>query len=145
MRGSQAEKLYTALEDAKLLEREFSLAAVLHRAHAYAKQIIKLEAFEAGLKLDPATQMPSGVIGRIVLREPPSDLKEKGNLSIDNLYAALDDALNAYQRKVWVLLDRLDVAFVENHSLEANALRALIRAYADIRNKSPDILEGFFT
>jgi hypothetical protein len=84
---------------------------------------------------EPGAGQPSGVVGRIVLREPSAELKQKGIISVDNLYADLDEALKAYSRKVWVLLDRLDVAFVENHSLEANALRALIRAYNDIRNR----------
>lgn len=46
----------------------------------------------------------------------------------------LNEVLEEKKLAVWVLLDRLDVAFVENHELEANALRALVRAYADIRN-----------
>lgn len=143
IRGPQADRLYRALEDAKLLEKEFSLAGLLRSAHNYARQIIKLEAFETRITLDPATQMPSGLVGRIVLREPTSDLKAKGFVSIDGLFAALDEALKSYKRQVWVLLDRLDVAFVENHSLEANALRALIRAYADIRNRDQISLKIF--
>jgi hypothetical protein len=35
---------------------------------------------------------------------------------------------------VWVLLDRLDVAFIESHDLEKNALRALFRVYRDFGN-----------
>jgi hypothetical protein len=143
IRGTQAEKLYRALEDAKLLEKEFSLISVLRSVQDYAKRITKLEAVETGITLDPATQMPSGLVGRIVLREPSAELKQKGIVSIDNLYAALNDALLAYNRQVWVLLDRLDVAFVDNHSLEANALRALIRAYADIRNREHISLKIF--
>ena len=143
IKGAQADKLYRALEDAKLLEKEYSLVSILRSVQDYAKRIIKLEAVETGITLDPATQMPTGIVGRIVLREPSSDLKQKGIVSIDNLYAALDDAVGAYRRKVWVLLDRLDVAFVDNHSLEANALRALIRAYADIRNRDQISLKIF--
>jgi hypothetical protein len=40
-------------------------------------------------------------------------------------------------------LNRLDVAFVDNHSLEANALRALLRAYADIRHRDQIALKIF--
>jgi hypothetical protein len=135
IRGRHAENIFRALEDAKLLERELSLAGILRSVHAYAKQLIKLEAFETGMTIDPATQMPSGLVGRIVLKEPSSDLRAKGVVSIDELFADLDAALQLYKRSVWVLLDRLDVAFVENHALEANALRALIRAYADLRSR----------
>lgn len=135
IRGRHAENIFRALEDAKLLEKELSLVGILRSVHAYAKQLIKLEAFETGMTIDPATQMPSGLVGRIVLREPSSDLRAKGLVSIDELFADLDAALKSYKRSVWVLLDRLDVAFVENHALEANALRALIRAYADLRSR----------
>jgi hypothetical protein len=143
IRGTQAEKVYRALEDAKLLEREFSLAGLLRNVHDYARRIIKAEALEGGVTIDPVTQMPSGLVGRIVLKEPSSDQKQRGLISIDNLYADLDAALGAAHLKVWVLLDRLDVAFVENHELEANALRALLRAYADIRNRDQIALKIF--
>src|SRR5262249_42755620 len=53
---------------------------------------------------------------------------------IDALFQTLNEVLEEHKLTVWILLDRLDVAFVDNHELEANALRALIRAYADIRN-----------
>jgi hypothetical protein len=64
-------------------------------------------------------------------------------VSVDNLFADLNKALEENKLKVWVLLDRLDVAFVENHELEANALRALIRAYADVRHRDEISLKIF--
>jgi hypothetical protein len=70
IRGDNAQRLYRALEDAKLLEKEFSLAGVLRSVHEYARRILRAEALEGGLTIDPATQMPSGIVGRIVLREP---------------------------------------------------------------------------
>jgi hypothetical protein len=143
IRGALAEKIYRALEDAKLLEKEFSLTALLRSVHDYARRIIKAESLEGGLTIDPATGMPNGVMGRIVLKEPSSDQRQKGLISVDSLYAVLDDALRASNLKVWVLLDRLDVAFIENHSLEANALRALLRAYADMRNRDQISLKIF--
>lgn len=143
VRGANIEGVYQALEGAKLLEKEFSLAGVLRSAHEYARRLIKAEALEGGITLDPATQMPSGITGKIVLKEPSSDLKKNGVVSVDNLFAILNEALKAHKLKVWVLLDRLDVAFVENHALEANALRALIRAYSDIRSRDEISLKIF--
>ncbi|WP_422036423.1 P-loop ATPase, Sll1717 family [Reyranella sp.] len=134
IKNAHANVAYKALEDAKLLEREFTLKGVLRRAQDYAKRIIQAEAIEGGIELDPATQMPSGVIGRIVLKEPTSDLRTAGFISADTLLAELDKAVAEAGFGIWVLLDRLDVAFTENHQLEANALRALIRVYADIRS-----------
>jgi hypothetical protein len=134
VRGPKAEKVYAALEGAQLLEREFSLRGLLRSAHKYARRIVAAEQIEGGLTLDPVTQMPTGVTGKIVLKEPSAELKAKGVASIETLFATLNEVLEAEKLKVWILLDRLDVAFVDNHELEANALRALIRAYADIRN-----------
>jgi hypothetical protein len=143
IRGANIETVFRALEDAKLLEKEFSLAGVLRSAREYARRIVKAEAIEGGISIDPATQMPSGITGRIVLKEPSSDLKKSGLISVDNLFAVLNESLKEHKLKVWVLLDRLDVAFVENHALEANALRALIRAYADIRSRDNISLKIF--
>jgi hypothetical protein len=134
VRGAKVEKIQSALEGAKLLEREFSLRGLLRSVHEYARRIVAAEQIEGGMTFDPATQMPTGITGKIVLKEPSADLRAKGFASIDSLFSTLNEALEEANLKVWVLLDRLDVAFVDNHELEANALRALIRAYADIRN-----------
>jgi hypothetical protein len=134
VRGAKVEKIYAALEGAKLLEREFSLRGLLRSVHDYARRLVAAEQIEGGLTIDPATQMPTGITGKIVLKEPSADLKASGFASIDDLFSILNDVLEGEKLKVWLLLDRLDVAFVENHALEANALRALMRAYADIRN-----------
>jgi hypothetical protein len=131
VRGDKANRVYRALEDAKLLEKLFSLTGVLRSVHEYARRIIRAESIEGGITIDSVTQMPSGITGKIVLREPSADLKTKGFVSIDTLFSILNDVLEENKLKVWFLLDRLDVAFVDNHELEANALRALIRAYAE--------------
>jgi hypothetical protein len=143
IRGPKAEKIYAALEGAKLLEREFSLRSLLRSVHDYARRIVAAEQIEGGLTLDPATQMPTGITGKIVLKEPAQDLRAKGFASIDSLFSTLNEVLEEEKLRVWVLLDRLDVAFVDNHALEANALRALIRAYADIRNLASISLKIF--
>src|SRR5215468_10426597 len=92
-----------------------------------------MESLEGGMTFDPVTGMPNGFNGKIVAKEPTNDLKNKGIFSVDNLFGRVEDVLRGYDYKIWVLLDRLDVAFTENHTLEANALRALIRVYGDFR------------
>jgi hypothetical protein len=143
IRGVAIERVYKALEDARLLEREFSLTGLLRRVHNYVRQIERAETLEGGLTIDPATQMPSGITGRIVLREPTAELKLTGVVTVDDLFAHLNRSLEERRLRVWVLLDRLDVAFVENHFLEANALRALIRAYSDVKNREEISLKIF--
>jgi hypothetical protein len=48
------------------------------------------------------------------------------------LFVAANEALVSAEYHLWVLLDRLDVAFAETHELERNALRALFRVYLDL-------------
>jgi hypothetical protein len=59
-------------------------------------------------------------------------LRDRGYESVDSLIATANAALATAGFQVWVLLDRLDVAFAETHDLERNALRALFRAYRDV-------------
>lgn len=51
---------------------------------------------------------------------------------MDSLIEQADQALREQGAIVWILLDRLDVAFLENVDLERNALRALFRVYRDM-------------
>lgn len=64
-------------------------------------------------------------------------------ISIDDLFNRIEDTLQGHGYKIWVLLDRLDVAFTENHLLEANALRALVRVYGDFRKYESISLKVF--
>lgn len=91
----------------------------------------KAEAIEHEIKIDPLTGMPNGLIGRIVFREPAADAAKKGIRSIDELYQIASEGLSEAGFCLWVLLDRLDVAFGDNVELETAALRALFKFYLD--------------
>lgn len=130
---SEAKEVYAALEEAKLLERELNLASLLRAAQSFARRLLNATQLEAGLELDPMTGAPSGLIGRISLAEPSGDLRSKGVNSIDGMFEKVNAGLRKSGYVMWVLLDRLDVAFAESHELEANAIRALVRVYSDLR------------
>lgn len=130
-------ELFNTLEDAGLLVRQWNLPGLLRRAQDLARRLLKAE-FSSKLELDPVTGTPSGITGRILLREPTQDLSDKGYRSIDRLFKYANDALEASNFSIWLLLDRLDVAFAEDHILEANALRALLRVYNGLK-KHPRI------
>ena len=132
--NKHADVAYRALEDSKLLESGFTLARALRAVRDLAKRLASLEAIEGGYEFDPVTGTPKGVTGRIVLAEPTSEEQKRGILSIDNVFTSLNEALALAGYRIWVLFDRLDVAFTENHEIEANALRALLRAYLDLRS-----------
>jgi hypothetical protein len=130
---SSLNNIYSILEEAGLLETELNLSGLLRTSQSFVRRLLKSTKVEAGLELDPATGTPSGVIGRLSLAEPTGELRSKGITSVDGLYKIIDDALENGGFQVWVALDRLDVAFADSHELEANALRALIRVYGDLR------------
>ena len=54
-------------------------------------------------------------------------------IPVDELLAIANEALEEAGLKLWLLFDRLDVAFVDSSDLERNALRALFRAYNDLK------------
>lgn len=128
-----ASSVFGALEDAKLLERELNLAGLLRAAQSFSRRLLGITAVETEVSID-ATGTPTGVIGRISLAEPTAELRRTGINSIDGMLNKLNKALADHDYTIWVLLDRLDVAFADSHELEANAIRALIRTYGDFRN-----------
>jgi hypothetical protein len=131
--GGQIEDVYGALEEEHLLERELNLAGLLRTAQTFARRLLSGTKYETGVELDPVTGMPSGIIGRISLAEPTGELRKRGITSIDGMFEKVDAALKENSFVMWVLLDRLDVAFAQSHDLEANAIRALTRVYSDFR------------
>jgi hypothetical protein len=129
--GGSIRSVYGALEEQGLLERDLNLAGLLRLAQSFARRLLGAKP-EIGVELDPNTAQLTGVIGKIALAEPPAELRTQGITSLDGMFTKVNAALAASDFKVWVLLDRLDVAFAESHALEANAIRALVRVYSDL-------------
>lgn len=128
-----ARHVYATLEEAGLLERKASLQKLLRRARDYVKTVADAESVEGGLVLDPGTGMPMGVTGKITLRQPRHELQAAGITPIDELLELANEALRQLDFRVWLILDRLDVAFVAREELEHNALRALFKSYLDMK------------
>ena len=109
-----------------------SLSAMVQTAFDYVKRYFRPASIAGDVHVDPGTQIPIGYTGKITFREPTSEASALGVESVDNLLKVADRALRADSGFVlWILLDRLDVAFVESPELEQNALRALFRVYVD--------------
>jgi hypothetical protein len=102
----------------------------------YVRTISNPESFETELALDPTTGMPSGVVGRITLREPTAAQARKGVVSVDELFELASEALQEAGYSLWIVLDRLDVAFADKPNLETAALRALFKFYLASKNRS---------
>ena len=129
--SSDAKRVIDELQSAGLLERDASLAGRVKAALAHVRRLIRFESVTGELKLDPHSGLPTGLVGKITLREPASALKSRGFISADELLTIADRALATQGLTAWILFDRLDVAFADEQVLEQNALRALFKVYLD--------------
>ena len=130
--NNPAQKLITTLEDANLLPRGKNLSAFLKAARDYVYALLRPDSVEGTIELDPISGMPTGFTGKISLREPGERARKGGLTSVETLLEHANDALTEAKIDLWLILDRLDVAFAENTVLEENALRALFKAYRDL-------------
>jgi hypothetical protein len=130
--NSPSVKVISILESAGLLEREASLQGKLRAVRDYIRRLTKVESLEGGLQIDPHTGLPKGVTGKITLREPSAEDSKKGFISIDQMIILVDEGLQETGNKLWIAIDRLDVAFVDTPDLEENALKALFKVYLDM-------------
>jgi len=126
-----ANELSEVLTSEKLVHGKMSLKAMLQSATEYVRGIMRPQAIEASMGTDPVTQLPK-ITGKIIFSEPTTSANEAGFTSVDRLLDLANKALGESNLQVWILLDRLDVAFAENIELEQNALSALFRVYLDM-------------
>lgn len=129
--GEKARRVRDALVAAGLAPAPGGLRGRVQRAREYVGRLLRPEAIEAGLKLDPAGN-PTGITTKITLREPSAAEREQGIVTVDELIGLCAEVLEAAELTVWIVFDRLDVAFAESRTLEANALRALFKVYLDL-------------
>jgi hypothetical protein len=119
-------QLSAALEEAGILDTSFSLKRLFLKVRRY----VVPKSIETTVTVDPHTML-STATGKITLNEPTADAEKTGAISVGTLAELANKALQRSGYQVWVLFDRLDVAFIESGGLEKNALRALFRAYRD--------------
>jgi hypothetical protein len=140
--NSDINRVKETLIDQGILGTEFDLGRLLKKTLAYARGWTKPKSLETNITVDPSSGVPL-FTAKISPGEPDDDERARGFVSIDRLIALAARGLSAASFNIWVLLDRLDVAFAETHELERNALRALFRVYLDIANLSSIKLKIF--
>ncbi len=128
-----ARSVTSPLVDAGLLPNDGTLSAKLRSARDYVRKYFRPSAVETNVEVDPITQLPKGFSGKITFREPDEGQRKLGMVSADGLLRTANELLEANGKKIWLALDRLDVAFAESALLEGNALRALFRTFLDLR------------
>lgn len=134
VKSDEARLVREHLAAAGLANAVGGLRGLVRRVQDYVRRLLEAEAVEGGVKIDPNTGMPVGVTGKIVLGEPSAQVRASGVRTVDDLLESADRALRDVDASLWVLFDRLDVAFAESNELEANALRSLFRVYLDTLN-----------
>jgi len=132
-----------SLQREGLVRGSLTLSAILSSVIGYVKGALRPKELEGGVELDPITQLPVGFSGKIIFSEPASTSGDSEFRSVDRLLQLANSALFEGNKKAWILLDRLDVAFADNLDLEASALRALFRVYLDLLSNSQIQLKIF--
>lgn len=132
--NSSSRELIAALERAELLPENGSLAQFFRaaRRQIWGYLFPERESVEWTIALDPLTGTPLP-IRRTTFR--PSTKREDRPIEIplDDLIGRADASLREAGYQLWIIFDRLDVAFNESPDLERNALRALFRMYNDFK------------
>jgi hypothetical protein len=132
-RSDKCDRVVSALEAADLIPSSFSLAKALRYAFDYIKRFNRVEAVEGTYNFDPNTGLPTGIRGKIALREPEAAHAKLEIVSVNELFELANEALAEKGYSLWILLDRLDVAFADKPNLEVDALRALFKFYLDLK------------
>lgn len=125
--GTSAE-VKNKLVEAGLIEEKNTLKRLVNAAMTFARKLVNVESVEGGAGLE------GGMTGKITFRTPTIEKHKLGFISVDELLGKLNEYLTENSLTYWILFDRLDVAFDQNHDLEKNALRALFKTYRDIED-----------
>ena len=143
LRSSSSKRVQRELEEAGLLPVDGTLQKLLRATLQYARKILSWEAAQGTLELDQHTGLPVGVTAKITFRELSAEESKKGLISINELFSLANEALHEAKLSLWLMLDRLDVAFADTEELEKNALRALFQTYLDLRANENIVLKIF--
>jgi hypothetical protein len=120
------------LADLGLIERELSLNTIIKAVSEYASRLFRPKSIEGAISLDPLSGLPNGFSTKISFGEPSTEARRNGVRPVRELLQKVDAAYQQSGFTVWLLLDRLDVAFAANSEVETRALRALFKTYNDM-------------
>jgi hypothetical protein len=129
----QAQRVIEILTDARLRPSgRPSLKHHIRTALEYVRRLLRPAEVAPTVEIDPSTGSVTGFSTRIRFSEPDESQRSLGAIYVDELFDLADQALANDDFKLWLLIDRLDVAFAGSPELEQNALRALFKVYLDL-------------
>ena len=131
--NDKSKSLIDTLEKVGLLPATRSLTTLFRSVSKYFKGWLDQDttAVEYAVTIDPDTGAPTFSRKREFANQ--SEEQNLGDIPIEELFETTNAALEKEKLKLWLLFDRLDVAFAESPDLERNALRALFRTYNDLK------------
>jgi len=119
-------EIYEILEEASLIEYSSSIKSIWAWVRNYINNVR-----EIGIESSIGPDGTQTFFPKIVFSEPNETQKKLGHVSFDYAISLINSALEYEGFKLWLLIDRLDVAFDESIELETNAIKALFRVYVD--------------
>ena len=133
VKNDDARCLVGSLEQARILPATNTLSVIFRSVTTYLKNWLNRDAksIEHAVTMDAQTGSPT--VSRKVEFKEQSEEQNLGDIPVDELLEVADRALEREALTLWILFDRLDVAFADSPDLERNALRALFRAYNDLK------------
>ena len=140
--NEEAKRLIAKLREAGLLTGDARKNKLVRRVMSYVKRFFHPSSVEGSISFDASTGAPVAT-GKITFEQPSDSARASGDVYIDDLYEMADTGLEGVGYELWIVTDRLDVAFAESPDLEENALRALFRVYRDIQPLSSITIKIF--
>ncbi len=133
IKNEYSASLVEALEKVGLLPAADSLSVLFRAVTRYFRGWLDRDAkaVEHALTIDPTTG--TATFTRKTEFAAKSEEQNLGDIPVEELFEVANRALEQEGLTVWLLFDRLDVAFADSLELERHALRALFRAYNDIK------------
>jgi len=132
IKDKSASKIRQILTDCNLVPAQNKLASFLKVCYDFMKSFRNGKEVSTTAEFDSITGLYSGQKFSLSFGEPSKSDFDKGLIPIEHAFDLLEKSLTENKIDLWIIIDRLDVAFLESEELEANALRALFKAYLDL-------------
>lgn len=126
-------KLNDILTDCNLIPAQNRLASILKVCYDFLKSFQSSKEVSTTAEFDPNSGLYVGQKFSIAFGEQSKSNFEKGLIPIESVYELLQNSLKKQDLTIWIVIDRLDVAFLESEDLETNALRAIFKTYLDLQ------------
>jgi hypothetical protein len=126
-------KVREILRDCNLVPAQNKLSSFLKACYDFAKSFTTgAKEVSTTAEFDSITGAYSGQKFSVVFNDPSKSDFDKGLVPVEYVYELLVESLRLNGVKLWIIIDRLDVAFVDSEELEINALKSLFKVYLDL-------------